>query len=304
MTDKRIWWRRVGLGIGVVLMLFVLARAAQALHQLPLHSAGARWPALVAACTVALAAQFAFATAWHLVVADGAAPRRWRHDLARWSVSLGGKYLPGKVFHGALRVGAYRGSAAGGRVAASFLRESLLSVGAACAWVALHAALAPASAPPGLAWPMLACAIAATLAAVLPPPARLPAWFARWQALRGAALAAPRGAHVLAAWALQATGYLAYGCAVWLIAMAFGVDRVPDLLSATGAFCFAGVAGIAAFMVPAGLGVREAAMAWYLAAWMPPGTAALVAIAARLCLSLAEAITIGIGVLLVRAERA
>ena len=283
-------------------MLLVLSRSAQYLQQLPGDWHGGAWTMLLLAVAVALLAQLLFGSAWHVLV--GVAPGAWRRDLARWSMSLGGKYLPGKVFHGAMRIGAYRGDAAGSRIAAGFLRETGLSLGAACAWVALHAALsAPAPAPRTLAWSMFAASLALTLGAMLPLPPRTLAWLTRWHAPADAALAPAPIRRSAMAWTLQAAGYFAHGVALWLLARALAPAQAPGLFALIGAFCFAGVAGVAAFMVPAGIGVREAALAWYLAAWMPAGSAALLAIAARLCLSLAEAIAIAAGLLLMRAER-
>ena len=57
-------------------------------------------------------------------------------------------------------------------------------------------------------------------------------------------------------------------------------------------------AGIAAFFVPAGLGVREAMLAGYLVQYMNPGEAGLVALLARAWLTLAEGAGIGLGLAL------
>ena len=302
MVDSRIGWRALGLAIGLALMLLVLSQSTRYLQQLAAGWDGRAWPLLLLAVLAAVLVQLLFGSAWHVLVGNGASGG-WRMDLACWSVSLVGKYLPGQIFHGAMRIGAYHGTAtAGSRVAAGFLRETLLSLGAASTWVAVHVAVSNA-APRVLTWPMSAAAVALTLAAVLPLPARVLARLTRWHAPADAALAPAPAARSALAWLLQAAGYLGYGVALWLLARALAPGHAPGLFAVTAAFCFAGVAGVAAFMVPAGIGVREAALAWYLTAWLPAGSAALLAIAARLCLSLAEAIAIAFGLMLLRAAR-
>jgi hypothetical protein len=66
---------------------------------------------------------------------------------------------------------------------------------------------------------------------------------------------------------------------------------------AISALCFAGLAGIAAFFVPAGIGVREAALAWILAPAIGPGPALMLAVLARAWISLGEAALVVAGLL-------
>ncbi len=294
-------WRWLGAVLGIALLALVAWRLVQFRAQLTLDWRTLSWPLLAGALACACAAQLAFATAWHALLARGAAGT-WAHDAARWSLSLAGKYLPGKVFQAVLRLGAYRGSPAGARVAPALLREMSLSVGAACAWVALHLSLSSAG-PRGLLWPMVAGAVLLGVAA-LPVAARPLAWLlARVMPRRDDHPTPLAPAHLASAWLLQLAGYFLLGLAVWLLARAIAPAHAPGLLAAVGGLCFAGVAGVAAFVVPAGIGVREAALAWYLAAWLPAGPAALLAIAARLCLTLAEGLAIAIGLARMRMER-
>lgn len=304
--------RRAGAVLGLVLLALVAWRLVQYRAQFGdvavlsggLMHAG---PSIAVALAAALLAQAAFATGWHRLLANPATPGTaggWRRDAARWSISLGGKYLPGKVFQAVLRLGAYRGQAPGAIVAPALLREMLLSLGAACAWVALHA-MADASAPRALGW------IAGVAAFVLP----LAALPAPWRALHAAARRAlPRSewlaraeapgtpARTLVAWAWQLAGYLLLGLSVAALARAIAPGHALGWLACTGALCFAGIAGVAAFVVPAGIGVREAALAWYLSAWLAPGPAALLALAARVVLTLAEFAAIAFGLWQLRIE--
>jgi hypothetical protein len=312
--------RRAGLALGLGLLCFVAWRLVAYGEQLGSGATTSAfiaeaWPLLSIALLVALLAQLAFATGWHRLLRDGMAMRdadaagvahAWRHDVARWSASLGGKYLPGKVFHALLRLAAYHGRAPGALVAPAIVRELLLSIGAACAWVAIHA-LGDASAPRAIGWLAAAGAIALPLAA-------LPS---TWRMLRStASRVSPRVAswlgsggdgavaNVALAWAWQLAGYLLLGLALASLARAFATGSAPGLLVCTGALCFAGIAGVAVVFVPVGIGVREAAMAWYLSAWLAPGPAALLAIAARVAMTLAEFLVIAAGLWLLRAEAA
>jgi hypothetical protein len=208
-------------------------------------------------------------------------------------------------------MGTYRGRASGARVAAGMLRELLLAMGASCAWLAAHQAL-DARAPAGWWWPAAAGALLLPLAAWPPCWLRLERLARRL--LRRAPSPSPSpspspprdGAdgHPLQAWAWHLLAYLLLGVSVDCLARALAPGFAPGTLAATGAFCFAGIAGVLAFVVPAGLGVREAALAWYLAAWLPAGPAALLALAARACLTLAEGLAVALGLWQLRAEGA
>ena len=294
-------WRALGGLFGLALLALVLWRLLQYRQQLAIDWRSLSWPLLAGALACACAAQLVFASAWHGLVARGRADP-WAPDMARWSVSLAGKYLPGKVFQAALRLGAYHGLPDAARAAPAMLREMLLSLGAACAWVALHLAVST-DGPRLLLWPALAAAIALTALAA-PPLARLLARMVERLSGRRIGSGTPVGVKRLAtAWCLQLLGYFLFGAATWLLARAVAPSQAPGLLACIGALCFGGLAGVAAFVVPAGIGVREAALAWYLSAWMSAGPAALLAIAARLCLSLAELAAIATGLLLMRRER-
>ena len=79
-----------------------------------------------------------------------------------------------------------------------------------------------------------------------------------------------------------------------------GIDQAGLAWPTIAGLCFAGLAGIAAFFVPAGIGVREAALAWYLAPVIGPAPAALLAVASRLWISTGEAVLVGGGLLALR----
>jgi len=286
-------WRLAGLLFGLVLLFAVGWQLLAYRDQLAIDFSRLSWPLLGGALAAALAAQACFSVAWRRLLGVAAAVD-WRDDAARWCVSLGGKYVPGKVFHALARIGLYRGRIAASRLAALVVRELMLGLGAACAWVAVHALLDPRAAFPW--WPAAGAALLLPVAAVLLPSPGLRSLSGHDDA--GVAVATPSSrpaaADAVAAWALQAIGYLLIGVSVAALAHAF-VPIAPGWLACTAAFCFAGVAGVLALVVPAGIGVREAALAWYLAAWLGAGPAALVALAARACLTLAELLAVLFG---------
>lgn len=294
--NRRLWhW--LGALLGAALLAVVLVRLVQYRQQLTLDWRALSWPLLAAALACSCAAQLLFASAWHVLLPDGVAAG-WRQDCARWSMSLAGKYLPGKIFQAVLRLGSYRADGGSARIAPAIVREVLLSLGAACAWVALHLASTSAG-PRQLFWPMLAAAVILTIAALPVVTRRVSGLVRRWIP-RLDADRAPTFTGIAGAWGMQLGGYFLLGTSVWLLGCALAPEHPPGLLAAVGGLCFAGVAGVAAFVVPAGIGVREAALAWYLAAWLPAGPAALLAIAARLCLSAAEFAMIALGLLAMR----
>lgn len=69
---------------------------------------------------------------------------------------------------------------------------------------------------------------------------------------------------------------------------------------ATGIYALAWLAGFLVFIAPAGLGFREASLTLLLSAWLDPGQAVFMAVLARLWWTLAEAILIGIALILLR----
>ena len=97
-------------------------------------------------------------------------------------------------------------------------------------------------------------------------------------------------------------GYVAIGLGLFALARGIALPAAGQASTMIAAFCFAGLAGIAAFIVPAGIGVREAALAWYLSPVLGIGPATLLAVVARIWISLAEAILVVFGLFLLRGE--
>jgi hypothetical protein len=70
-----------------------------------------------------------------------------------------------------------------------------------------------------------------------------------------------------------------------------------------GALCLSGIAGIAVFVVPAGIGVREGVLVWVLAAFTTPAYAALIAVASRAWLTAGDVFVVTLGGWLARPKR-
>lgn len=293
-------WRWIGAIAGVAILMLIVERALHYRAQIPISWQQVSAPSIAAAFVVLALAQVVFAFSWHRLLVDQGAGGTALGHFSRWCVAIAGKYLPGKVWHGVARVGLYGDANARAIVAPAFLRELLLGMSAAMAMVALlgwREAGAPALLAPWTAVAAVALWLVAT-PAIGQRLAKLVGKFSSF-ALPGSG-GSLRG--LATAWLLQWIGYAVLG--IGLIVLAHGLLRVPFalVLPVTAAFCFAGVAGIVAFFAPSGIGVREAALAWYLAPYIGPGPAALFAIAARLWLTLGDLLLIGLGMWLLQRE--
>jgi len=283
--------RRGGRAAGWLLGLAALALVAQQAwtrraQWLPLwHRLDAADLALTLA--LCLMMQFAFALAWHLFARGRWEPRQLYPDLLRWGQSLPGKYLPGKIWQGVARSALYAGERRAALTFVLFVREQLLSlgIGAAIAALAAPAALSPRA---GLAFQLalLAFAVAVSAAALwrrapAAVAARLPTALAGWnQGL-------PARAVLARVWLLQWLAYAAMCAAFAVLVRGFGLEL--ELARSSAALCLAGLAGVLAVLVPAGLGVREAGLFWCLAPLVGAGNAAMLALAWRLAITAGEA---------------
>lgn len=284
--------RRGGRAAGWLLGLAALALVAQhawtrRAQWLPL------WQRLEAAdialaLALCLAMQVAFGLAWHLFARGRWVPGQLYADQLRWGQSLPAKYLPGKIWQGVARSALYAGERRLALTFVLFVREQLLSLGisAAIAAIVAPAALAPRT---GLAFQaaLLMFALAVSVAAVwrrLPAAlaARLPAQLAGWNE------GLPSRAVLARVWLLQLLAYAAMCAAFAVLVSGFGL-RIGWAAS-SAALCLAGLAGVLAVLVPAGLGVREAGLFWCLAPLVGAGNAAMLALAWRLAITAGEAL--------------
>ncbi len=96
--------------------------------------------------------------------------------------------------------------------------------------------------------------------------------------------------------------WVLYGAAFYLFATSLSITQ-PNValfswvgfMSVLGFHTLSWIAGFLAFLTPGGLGVREASLAFFLGSLMPSPVATLVALLARLWITLAELVAIGLG---------
>lgn len=243
-----------------VLILAGLAWQAVHLAQTMPSALWPRSPLPVALSVVpAVLAYLAFAWSWIELAARG----DWQSAGRLWFASLLARYVPGAVWQGAVRVAG--ASAAGthvGRTVAQFVSEQSL----ACASAALLALLltgAGASLPENLVPVLAATAVLAVTASLLIS-RRMPA--VRWP---------PRA--ILA----MATGHTLLAVGFALFVFGWHAGSLADSLAFAQALLVAGLAGVLAVFVPAGLGVREGVLAWLLTPQLGPADALAVALASR-----------------------
>lgn len=290
--------RWFGIVFGLAVFGFILFRLAGQWQSLAFSWSRLAWPALGLSMLLFVAAQGLFAGAWHRLLSDAGESGELRGDVARWCVSLAGKYFPGKVWQAVARFGLYHGAQRGRKVAPAFVRESFLSLSAAMALVAAHGWLDVAAT--GRLELVFSIGAALLLLLSLPVIARIVlGWLERRTPLR---LAIPEGGTgaMLVAWSMQVSGYLLFGLGLIALARGLGIEQAGMGFPMIAGLCFAGLAGIAAFFVPAGIGVREAALTWYLVPIIGPAPAALLAVAARVWISIGEAALVGGGLLMLR----
>lgn len=288
----------LGLALGVLVLGLVVYRLHAQRQSLDFSLAQVRWLPLGVSVFFYFAAQAMFAGSWHRLVSGRDGSGELVGDIARWCVSIAGKYFPGKVWHGLARVGLYHGAHRSPRVAPAFIRETCLSLSAAMTVVAMHGVLKDS----GPGWLELGFAMGAVslLLLSLPDIARIAlGWLERWTPLR---LAVPDGSlgELALVWLMQVFGYVLFGLGLLALARGLGIEQAGMAWPMIAALSFAGLAGIAAFFVPAGIGVREAALAWFLSPIIGPAPAALLAVTSRLWISAGEAVLVAGGLLALR----
>lgn len=287
--------RRFGIALGLAVLGFVLYRLHAQWQPLEFSWARVRWPAIGLSLALLVAAQALFAFSWHRLLSDAGESGELPGDVARWCVSLAGKYFPGKVWQAVARFGLYHGAERGKKVAPAFVRETLLSLSAAMAIVAAHGWSDVAAT--GRLEVVFSISSLALLMLSLPWVARAAAGILhRWMPIR---LVIPEGGleTLVEVWLMQLAGYVVLGLGCLFLARGLGIAQAEIAMPVVAGLCFAGLAGIAAFFVPAGIGVREAALVWYLAPVIGPGPAALLAVAARVWISVGEACLVAAGML-------
>lgn len=88
--------------------------------------------------------------------------------------------------------------------------------------------------------------------------------------------------------------WLVYGCGLYLLARSIYPLPLEEFPMIVGSFAIAWVVGFLSFITPSGLGVREGVLSYLLAQTMPLPVALLLALLARIWLTLAEMICVAL----------
>lgn len=246
---------------------------------------------------------------WSLLMGEMGQPVSLRRALPIWLGSQLGKFLPGKVWTVAGRVYlAERSGLDALTVSLTLLLEVGLIVVTGILLAAIAVALGSDLAIPGGRFLFLLLVpgfvalhprvfsflVNAGLRVLRRPAVRL-AWSGRRHALLVASF--------LASWVL-------YGAAFYLFLTSLSVAAASPHLSSWHGFVsvlclhtLSWIVGFLAFVTPGGLGIREASLAFFLGSFMPAAAATLAALLARLWITVAELLAIGVAWIVGRSAR-
>ena len=247
---------------------------------------------LVASGVVFLLFYFAQAGFWWLLLHGCGAPSPFWPAASVWGKSILARYVPGNVF---MFVGRAWMSHSRGlpveRVTAAMVYEQALGVGGALLAVAV---LFPfwEYRPEITALSLLAIPV---LVALMHP--RIFGPLAGWalRLLHRPPLEVTLGfGAVLGMLCLFAAGWLVAGTGAWLLARAITGLGVDDLPLVIVAYALAYVAGMVAFFIPSGIGVREAVLTASLSKELPGGVALTWALLLRLWVTAVELVFVGL----------
>lgn len=291
------WHRPMGLLLGLAALAFVATRLWTYRAQIE-PVLGQSRPAFVAASlAIAIVSQTLFALGWVRLLKSTGSKVAARRAFASWNISLGAKYLPGKIWQAVMRKGMH--GMPGEAVLPLYFREQLVSIGIACLFVAMHAprALPPASQDVFRILVLMAglALLAASMTHWLPQmvPARLRHWWSH---------GSPRTRVIAQVCLLNAAGYASLAIGLAVLLKGLSINGIGAIELASG-LCFGGLAGLFAFFIPAGLGVREAGLYWFLSPALGAGPAALIAVASRAWLMATDLLVVAIGVCLSTIDR-
>ena len=259
-----------------------------------------RTPWLAGAVACGVLAVLADAALWASVFRACGARMGVREGIPVWLGSQLARYLPGRIWQATGLVAYVRARGDSGVVAltvALVLQAGTLATGAALGAAVLGAGAFGAVGP---WWAILgALAIAVALA---PPVLRAMIRLGR-RLLREAPDSEPpavQGGLLLRATLARLVLWVPHGLGFWLLLEGMLVSNPLGPLEATGVFAAAYVAGYLVILAPAGMVVREAAMASLLgvAAGLPVGPAAALSLAARLWSTVGELLAFAVAALI------
>jgi uncharacterized membrane protein YbhN (UPF0104 family) len=217
--------------------------------------------------------------------------------VSAWARSLLGRYVPGNVLMvvGRAVMAEAHGVPKRVTVAATTYEQVIALVAASL--LAVVALLDVGSDSP--AGPAVWLVLAVPLVAVLLHPrvfGPLSAWAFRKVGREPLAVLLPfRRVVVMVGWYVVTSGLL--GLAVWAFMRGIGGPDIGDPVGVASGFLLAFVVSMLVFIVPSGLGVRDAMLALVLSRQVPGGVAVALSVGSRLFLIVVELVFVGIAVL-------
>ncbi|GAA4222149.1 hypothetical protein FHR32_004171 [Streptosporangium album] len=249
-------------------------------------------PALLLSLVAVVVALCGGMMTWRALLADLGSPLPFRPAAKVFFVGQLGKYIPGSLWPvlAQMEMGRELGVPRSRSAAAFFLTLPVqLGSGLMISGVTLLAAL-PGSAAP-YAWVFLLIPV---LVVVFEPKVINAVLGFGLRKLKREPLERPltrRGILTALGWALL--GWTAYGLHLAAIIHEFGLSGVSMVLFSIGSFALSWCLGIMTFVVPAGAGVREAAMVAVLAPVLDRGSAIAVALCSRIVIILGDLVCAG-----------
>ena len=219
---------------------------------------------LVAASGLGVASYIAFATAWARLRGRG---ESWRDVGGIWFASLFARYAPGGIWQGTLRAAGAHAAGESKRTAVErYFAEQMLACFSAAVTALVLITIAHVEIDRFIVLALVAVAVGAWSVAVVAP---------RW----GVAVEWAWGAVVA-----MLIGHFAMALGFAVFISAWTTFDIRFVATSMTVFLVAGITGVLAVFVPAGLGVREAVIAGLLAPQIGVALAISLALASRLWL--------------------
>jgi len=253
------------------------------------------WGSLVLSCMALVAGLLAATVGWQIVLDDLGPPVGLRRAGQILLVGSLGKYLPGSVWAYVLQM--ELGRKAGvprARILTASIVQTVVSV-VASLMLGILALPTVLKQSPDAVW--LYALLPAGLAVLYPPVlARLVDTGLR--VLRRSGLERPIGyATVGKTLVCALVSYGLFGIHLWLLAGAWSGIGPIGILMCAGAIAMGLTVGLFAFILPSGVGLREAVVVAVLSNVMPPARAVAVALVSRLIFTFGDVATAGLAAL-------
>lgn len=257
------------------------------------------WKSLIATVAAIALAMMCGVKVWQHLLAAMGTEISFGHAAQVNLVGQLGKYLPGSVWAFVLQAQlGKRFKIPRARALVSLLLTAGMTIVTA---LTLGALLARPLADKWGGWAWLLAAGPLTLIAILPP---VLTWIANLalRLMRRLQLDANlRGSEVAKALAWSFMAALLYGLHLWLLTGSLARQTLSGYFLATGAIALAMAAGFIAFVLPSGIGVREAILVAALAPIATVNQAFAIALASRILFTIADLVSAFAGVAISRA---